>query len=146
MYYPLRIGNSKGSLPICNPRVRNDINQPGSLPYLSRIALVQIICIIKQRERISDKGKLSERIGRKDTGLRPLKVMIASLPKNLGCLTHAFSGMSFFLENMLLLVWKEIRRLWEAGMHRTGDVGLHILKNTFASALSGKWERSCHEK
>jgi diguanylate cyclase (GGDEF)-like protein len=33
------------------------------------------------RNRISDKGKLSGRMGRKDTGLRPLKVMIAGLPK-----------------------------------------------------------------
>jgi hypothetical protein len=43
---------------------------------------------------------------------------------------------------MFLLVWKEMRRLWEAGMHRTGDVGLLILKNTFTE----KWERSCHEQ
>ena len=100
----------------------------------------------KQRERISDKGKLSERIGRKDTGLRPLKVMIAGLPKNLGYVTHTFSGMSFFLENMLLLVWKEIRRLCEDGMHGIRDVGLHILRNTFTSALSGEGERCCHEK
>ena len=90
------MGNAGDSLPICNPRIRCNIISLDRYPYLSRIVLVQIICIIKQRERINDKGKLSERIGRKDSSLRPLKVMIAGLPKNLGCLTHAFSGMSFF--------------------------------------------------
>jgi len=91
------MGHSWGSLPICNARVRNNITQPGSIPYLSRIEFVELVRIIKPRERISDKGKLSERIGRKDTGLRPLKVMIAGLPKNLGYVTHTFSGMSFLL-------------------------------------------------
>ena len=91
------MGHSWGSLPICNARVSNNIAQPGSIPYLSRIEFVELARIIKPRERISDKGKLSERIGRKDTGLRPLKVMIAGLPKNLGYVTHTFSGMSFFI-------------------------------------------------
>ena len=67
------MGHPWRSLPICNARVRSNINQPGSIPYLRRIEFVELARIIKPRERISDKGKLSERIGRKDTSLRPLK-------------------------------------------------------------------------
>jgi hypothetical protein len=60
-----------------------------------------------KKKKINDKSKLSERIGRKGAGLRPFKVMIAGLPKNLSRVTHTWKGMSFLFPGAAINHQKE---------------------------------------
>jgi len=99
---------------------------PRMIPCLSRVDPVQIICIIMPFLRACRRILIMKLITQKSMFFYSGEYAVICLGRDSETKTAA--------------------KLWEAGIYVTGNVGVHVLKNTFSSALSGKRQGRCHGK